>query len=76
MRSLKQIQSKESLGDLSRFPEKLKGELAKDNWHNGVFRLGMEYGYILALTDLESEEHDRSIPVYHPDRDWETTKIP
>lgn len=55
MRTINQIQSDESLGDLRRFPEEMKGEIAKDWWGDTKFRLGMEYGYLLAILDQKED---------------------
>lgn len=41
-------------GEIERhsFPEEMKGEIAKDVWHDAKFAFGMEYGYLLAMVDL------------------------
>jgi len=41
-----------SYGSRSRYPESMKGEIAKAYWDDGVFSLGFEYGYIQALMDI------------------------
>ena len=38
--------------DKSDFPEELKGEIAKDWWHNPEFSLGIEYGVLIALYEF------------------------
>ena len=38
--------------DRKKFPESLKGEIAKRNWNEGIFTFGIEYGYILALLEV------------------------
>lgn len=35
--------------DRSSFPDSMKGALARDNWDDPRFTLGMEYGFMLAL---------------------------
>jgi hypothetical protein len=42
------------------FPEGMKGEMAKNLWHDTTFSYGMEYGYLLAMLDVigEGEPHD------------------
>ncbi len=71
MRTIKQVQSDESLGDRSRFPEEMKGKIAKDLWNDSVFKFGMEYGYLLALLDLkdrESKQIDSQLDeILHPE---------
>jgi len=49
--TIKSIQSGEGLVR-NRFPDSMKGRLAKNLWNEGHFHLGMEYGAILALMDI------------------------
>lgn len=35
-----------------RFPDTMKGEIARRQWHDPMFSYGMEYGYLLAMVDL------------------------
>jgi hypothetical protein len=37
------------------FPTQWKAELARDYWCNGIFNLGMEYGYLLAMSDIANK---------------------
>lgn len=53
---IEQIQSNHAVGDRNRFPEKLKGKMAKKLWNDSTFSYGMEYGYILAILDHQEEE--------------------
>jgi len=46
----------------TRYPESMKGEIAKAHWGDGVFTLGFEYGYIQALMDIfEITEDDLNV---------------
>ena len=38
--------------DRTKFPDGLKGKIAKENWDEGIFTLGLEYGVIMALMEL------------------------
>ncbi len=49
--NIEDIQSDHGVGNRDRFPESMKGEVAKDLWHDTKFAYGMEYGYILAILD-------------------------
>lgn len=51
IKTIKEIRIGSGL-DREKYPESKKGALAKDNWYDGKFSLGMEYGYILALMDI------------------------
>lgn len=44
----------------TRYPESMKGEIAKSYWDDGVFTLGFEYGYIQALMDVFEITEDDS----------------
>ena len=48
---IKNLQYKDSIYPLilEKFPETLKGELAKDKWNDNVFKYGTEYGMIAVL---------------------------
>lgn len=35
------------------FPEERKGNIAEGCWHEPFFSYGMEYGYLLAMFDLQ-----------------------
>jgi hypothetical protein len=37
--------------DTTRFPEILKGSLAKEYWYNDLFSYGIEYGVMIALME-------------------------
>ncbi len=50
--NIEDIQSNHGVGNRDRFPESMKGEVAKDLWHDTKFAYGMEYGYLLAILDL------------------------
>lgn len=53
---IKRIQS----GEIDRhdFPESMKGEIAKDQWHDAKFAYGMEYGYLLAMLELKKHLYE------------------
>lgn len=34
------------------FPEDMKGSIVKDNWHDSIFTLGLEYGFIIGLMEV------------------------
>jgi len=34
------------------FPDSMKGEIPKAHWDDGLFTLGLEYGYMIALMDV------------------------
>lgn len=46
-------------GELDRrsFPEEMKGQFAKDDWYDGIFSLGMEYGVILGMLFVIEENN-------------------
>jgi len=55
---VKDIQSGGSV-DRMKFPESIKGEIAKDLWHDSKFTLGIEYGILIFLVDrFELTEED------------------
>lgn len=39
--------------DRASFPEEWKAQIAKAVWDKPLFSYGMEYGYLLALADLQ-----------------------
>lgn len=51
IKKIEKIQSDSGI-NREKFPKNMIGKIALDNWDNGLFSLGMEYGYILALLDI------------------------
>jgi len=43
---IKAVQSGKCDWEFDIIPEDQRGSIAKDNWHDGIFTLGMEYGLI------------------------------
>ena len=38
--------------DRTKFPEDMKGSYPKDKWNDGIFTLGIEYGFIIGLMEF------------------------
>lgn len=47
----KEIQNGEGV-DITDFPDRLKGSMAKQFWHDSMFSYGLEYGVLLALIKI------------------------
>lgn len=48
---IKAIQNGSGL-NRDQFPEQMKGIVAKEKWYDSLFSYGMEYGYLLAMSDI------------------------
>ena len=46
------------------YPEQWKGSIAKKEWHDGIFSIGFEYGYIYGLMvayDITPDEVESTV---------------